>query len=363
MTTGAEISVTREYIVEGTPSGVAVVAATRQYIVEGPIGGRQTVSALRQYIVEGPDPDYVTPLETSSRWRVLCLANDAGQTGFNEVEMAQSIGGTNECTGGTAAAGSSYGGTYAPSGAFDGNYNSNPSWYGSGVYGNYIEYDFGTPKSIKEFRLVRGDQDGGGTPRLMVFQWYNETTSVWVDYFYGFYTNWVDNTRVYFSKPADSDAYRYWGVINLNGAGGNMDTVVVEWELHSTVGGSDMTTPGGPVRGYHTNSSYPASNLVNDGSEIWYTNNNSQGSFFDYDFGTAVGVAEYQFTGDPGSGNMSRAPGLFHLVASQDGRSYTSVGEYSLTTMDYDGSNTVVVATTTGTPPVVLPRRRAVTIF
>ena len=296
-------------------------------------------------------------MPSSTRWRIVCLANYSNQTGFNEVEMAESSGGTNECTGGTPSASASYGGVYAATGAFDGNYNSPNSWYGAGVRGAWIEYQFASAKDIVEFRLVRGDADSGGTPRFMAFQYYDG--AAWVTEWLGFYDAWNSNTLVTFTKPTPASTYQHWGIRNTQGAGGDRDTVIVEMEMRDTVGGTDQTGSG-TARGFRENGGSLASNAFdNNTGNYFYTGVNSMESFLSYDFGSPIAIGEYAIRADPASGNVSRAPGVGAVIASNDGLSYLELRQYNLVVADYPASAyTAYLPISGGGPPTPPPRRR-----
>lgn len=302
-------------------------------------------------------------MASSTKWRVLSLANRTSQTGIDEIEMAAAAGGANLCTGGTAIASGTYGGSYSPSGAFDGSYASSPCWFQSGGgAGPWLGYEFASAVTVKEMRVVRAGQDPPATPRFMAFQYYDTTISDWVTDWYGFYDGWSDATPIAFPKPVLKPTYRYWGIANNNGAGGQRDTVIAEMELHATVGGADLTAPGGAVRGFPVDGGSPAANMVaNDGeTSIFYSNSNSTSTFVDYDFGAATEIVEYRFVWQ--AANAVRAPGTGHLIASDNGRSYLPIAPYTATIGDYSAGAITFGFDEIPEPPPVQPSRWRVKI-
>jgi hypothetical protein len=90
---------------------------------------------------------------TSTRWRIRITASGNVYSGITvaRIEMATSIGGTDECTGGTASASSVYS-THTADLAFD--TQQTTYWQPNGVPA-WIEYEFATTKAIKEVAITQ----------------------------------------------------------------------------------------------------------------------------------------------------------------------------------------------------------------
>lgn len=81
-------------------------------------------------------------------WRLFFLNPVSSSAGCNvsEVEMRESIGGADACTGGTAISSGDASGTYAASKAFDNDTSTGNGWSSAGSTGpnHWIGYDFGS---------------------------------------------------------------------------------------------------------------------------------------------------------------------------------------------------------------------------
>jgi len=289
-------------------------------------------------------------MASSTLWRVRNLANNGGQTGLDEVEMASSPGGTNLCTGGTPNASGTYGGFYGPDKAFNGTYtNSGGEWFTSQGTDSWISYEFAAPQEIVEIRLAPGQGDMNGTPRIMAFEYYNGTD--WITDWYGIHgcagrPSWNVGELVTFTKPGDLSAgARYWAFGGRIGASGNVDRVIREVEMRGTVGGPDLTTNDtskpfghtdhGNYRYYHC--------FDNDTGTLWYSDPTGKDSVIGYDFDTPVNLAEIWVKGDPAAGNLNRAPGTGRILRSSDGRSYQLAATYEKVYADYDNPDNATV--------------------
>ena len=127
----------------------------------------------------------------STKWRLLM---DSGPSTtyvcvIPECEMAADIGGVDQCVGGTATAKSiwSTDPSYAPSQAFDdviivGGYQSAYPNVGGG-WPQWLQYEFLSPVSVRELRLITGTGDYGQAlyPGLTTaLQYYDTSLSDWV---------------------------------------------------------------------------------------------------------------------------------------------------------------------------------------
>jgi hypothetical protein len=94
-------------------------------------------------------------------WRIFVTAiqtMSAASVGIAEVEMRATVGGADQCVGGTPAASTDTGGSFPASNAFDG---SNSTRWNSTGAGNtnfgtpqWISYDFGTPVDVAQIALT-----------------------------------------------------------------------------------------------------------------------------------------------------------------------------------------------------------------
>lgn len=113
-------------------------------------------------------------------WRLNLTAPVSGTAyGVAEITMAIAAGGANQCTGGTAAASTSYSASYLPANAFDA---SAASFWASagGTAAEWISYDFGVgiTRDIVEFSFQnRPDGIPAQTPYTGALQWSDDNTT------------------------------------------------------------------------------------------------------------------------------------------------------------------------------------------
>lgn len=121
-----------------------------------------------------------------TNWRVVDLASANGKSGYAELSLATSIGGSNVATGGrafeTAVSSGSIPGTHSGDVAFDGN--TSTYWESSGN-GAYVAYAFPQAYNIQEIKITAppsGNQDDA--PSLLALEGSNDsvnwvTTGLW----------------------------------------------------------------------------------------------------------------------------------------------------------------------------------------
>jgi hypothetical protein len=138
-------------------------------------------------------------------WRILIRTTGAALSNTNlfsniaEVEMAESSGGANACTGGTPFASSAYAGNPASS-AFDGIHTDTTHQWSSayGSFPQWLGYQFPTAKAIKELRIYPVVTVSNRAPADFVVQGSNDGRR-WYDAGNFTPTNWADNTANVFS--------------------------------------------------------------------------------------------------------------------------------------------------------------------
>lgn len=108
-------------------------------------------------------------------WRLFSVkSNDTANTAVCELEMFTSLGGTNVCTGGTAASSSNWAGWEAAK-AFDGIKTGDQGWAGSGgTYLNqWVSYDFGAGNEVEiiQVAVTARSTNLGNMPNLFAIEW------------------------------------------------------------------------------------------------------------------------------------------------------------------------------------------------
>jgi hypothetical protein len=175
----------------------------------------------------------------SSKWRLnITSVHLAGRfPGMAEIEMRGSVGGTDQCSGGTALASSSS--TNTPDKAFDNN--TSTGWdSGSSTLPAWIEYDFASIVDVLQLAITPSNVNG--TPQSFDVQYYDTGTSSWTTY-------WSEDTflvssspQLIFSKPNPAVAgSTRWRVKVISTQGGSADCRCAELEFRATSGGSDLT--------------------------------------------------------------------------------------------------------------------------
>ena len=233
--------------------------------------------------------------------------------------MATAIGGPNMVGAGTVSAETTYGGSYAPQRAADGNYGTN--WFGSGGY-RWWMVDFGdTPREINEVRIAPAVEDQ--SPRGFLVQSSNDLAT-WTDEWAGFsIANWNGNTLYYFPRPDIGDEARYW-MLWMNGTDlDSSDMLVCEFELATAPDGPNIATPN--YLGFADLSA------AFDGNPASYSYSANGHQVIGNDLGAPVAVAEARLltTGDTSGTNFRRIPGTGVWYKSNDKYSWQKIADYN----------------------------------
>lgn len=294
-------------------------------------------------------------------WRVRSGGIES-QTVIAELEFANTTGGTDLCTGGTAIASSSYGGSLAPSQAF----NNNPAdrWASSDGSANcWLGYDLGAGNEaeVNEVRITPSATEGTQCMRWFYVE-SSDDGSTWT-------FEWMSlnegtaNTPYSFPRPTGTApaSARFWCLeaqVNQNGAS---DSVIADIALRTSPGGSNVAT-GGVPRYYPDNATYAQANPWDQvGSSISYGNEgaNPHPTWYWYDLGAGndAAVVEYWVRAATG-GNEVRAPATLRLLNSDDGIGWYRCGSHTAATWTSGSQQTFAVDTPA--PPTGGRRRRSV---
>ncbi|MBL0420518.1 discoidin domain-containing protein [Ramlibacter sp. AW1] len=293
-------------------------------------------------------------------WRVYVTANNSngstGYAGFLELELRASIGGADECTGGTASA-SGVDGINAAANAFDNN--TSTRWYSSGTLPSWIKYDFGAgnAKDIVEFA---GKSPGVAqyTPRDFELQ-YSDDNSSWTPLITvkgetnwrgtGTFTVWNADTR--HDSGADGQLWR----INMTAQQGGASTFsLMEVQMRASSGGADECSGGYAFASSMNNTSTMGAFAAFDdnASTGWQAYSTGEvPSWLAYKFASAKSIVEVVMTA-PGGGNQVWAPADF-TVDRWNGSSWET--QYTAS-----GLTWTVSETKTFTWGVAAPARRPV---
>jgi hypothetical protein len=282
--------------------------------------------------VSGTNVIFTKPSAVASRyWRVRALSTWSTY-GFSiaEMEMRTSVGGTDQCSGGTASALSYFDGTTTPANGFD---NSNSTIYNQGgspkTDSEYLSYDFGSGVTKAIVEIAWRTRTGGNSffaPRTGIVEsstdginwlarWTFSLVCVTDD-------AWLISTAPA-SKPVGGSTFRIWGIKATSVQSGS-NFGLREAELRATVGGSDMCSGGaGMAQAPFDSSNLPS--YVFDNTSAEYGSSASLPSIVAYDFGYGNEKAvPAQISMTARSSSPGQSATGFDLVYSTDNETFTT---------------------------------------
>lgn len=293
--------------------------------------------------VVGTSKTFTKPSAAAHRyWRIRpFLAFNGGTSGFGiaEVEMKDVVGGTDQCSGGTASARTAFSGAGAAN-AFD---NSTSTVYSHNVaisQSDWLQYDFGSgvTKSIIEVTLLpRNDSSWAQAPTSALV----ESSPDGVSFLERFrFTNAVGGSGYTMrciapaSLPANpAGEHRFWGLrvsaVQSGASGGPFGTA--EIELRATVGGTAINSGGrgGAALQPFMNSGNPPNYAYDGNTSNEYASNGSvlpDIIAYDFDIGSERAPPQQLKVRARSSlsSNFNSSPTTFDLVYSDDGQSWSS---------------------------------------
>lgn len=251
-----------------------------------------------------------------------------------ELDLRESVGGSNVTGSGTASASSIYSGSYDGAKAFDGNPATNLSTADNYYTNQWLAYDFGSgnDKDINEFALTVINYSANH-PMNFALQ-HSDDGATWETKFLVFdQISWTAaSTRTYNSSNslafASVAARRYWRVRCMPGTE-NENLGIQELELRESVGGVDATGSGTASASTYVSTHAPANAFDGNGSTSWYSAV-GQANWIQYDFGEGAtkAIAEWAIT----CGSTTAVPLLSVLQMSADGTTWENVAHSELQT-------------------------------
>lgn len=182
--------------------------------------------------------------QTHRYWRIRGLAlNSGGLMGASHIEMYETVGGTNVCTGGTAISSTMYSGSYLPQYPFDSSFSGN-AWVSSGGTDGveWIGYDFGSGNDKAIIDIVYVGRDGGSSsqsPWYVAIE-YSDDGSAWTTHYKRYLGEFDNYTVRHFHAPTDLDVganpHNYWRIE----ATGSSYVACAELELRSLPSGPNI---------------------------------------------------------------------------------------------------------------------------
>lgn len=211
-------------------------------------------------------------------WRALVAQNGSGGLAvIAEVGMMIVAGGSTVTTGGTPIEDSHFGG-FTPAQAFDGNAATDWATNAGGVGVGYIGYDFGgSPQTIVEFYIQASASFASQCPLQYLFQ-SSDDNITWTTQWIGIRDTWAAGNLQRFTKPtaAPGAAHQWWG-LQLFTVNTNSWFSFAEFEVHATIGGSQVLT-GGTARATETaGGNVPANAFDGNLATFWASNSTQSG--------------------------------------------------------------------------------------
>lgn len=289
--------------------------------------------------VVGTSKTFTKPSAAAHRyWRIRPFkAFNGGTSGFGiaEVEMKETVGGSDATGSGTASARTTFSGTSAAN-AFDNSSSTIYSHNTTAFESDWLQYDFGSgvTKTIVEVTLLpRNDISWGQAPTSA----YVESSPDAVNFLERFRFTSNAGSPGYTMRaiaPASLPSvpvgkHRFWGIQADAVQSGGLAFGVAEMELRATVGGATITTGG---RGGAAKQPFTTTN-TNGGSAAFDANISTEYSSngttlpdvlaYDFDFGNEKSPpAQIKITARSGTNN-TQSPTSFDLVYSDDGQNWS----------------------------------------
>jgi hypothetical protein len=250
-------------------------------------------------------------MASSDKWRINCSAtlNPGSWLSTSEVEMRATVGGADQCTGGTASA-SAQNATNVASRAFD---NSTSTIYqsGTGTMPVWLQYQFAAAVTVGEV-MIRSTNTAGDAPSSFTIEYWDGSAWQVAKTVAG--VLWKASQQKTFpigSVKASSDASE-WRVFITDNQGSGTFSSIAEVELRATIGGADQCTGGTPwASSVNFTQGSVAGGFDNSNSTKWQAVDATLPQWLAYAFTTAPNVTELALTAP--ATNVGDTPTVFRL--------------------------------------------------
>jgi hypothetical protein len=276
--------------------------------------------------VGGSDPTPPTP-PTSTKWRINCTATQSSTAwlSINEMEMRGSVGGADQCNGGTATA-SAQSGSAPVGNAFN---NNTGSRYQSGTSTKpiWVQYEFPSAVSVAEVAIFCGSATDG--PKNFTIQYWDG--AAWVTVYTGTNIFWENNSWRYFQTE---DPLAFYGDVRLvftavQGGGTTRWPRVAEIEMRASAGGADQCS-GGAGYGSSTSANAPAAGFDNSATEWLAGLRVSQSPWLAYRFaGASPDIHEVALTATSQAGDGINDTPTSVTVQRHDGTAWQDLWSFT----------------------------------
>lgn len=283
-------------------------------------------------------------------WRINVTANngDVSATQFVEVEMRETVGGSDATGSGTASAGGGFTGSTAAN-AFD---NSVATSYTPSGTAGWLKYDFGSgnAKNIVEVAIKANSATGPATnfaaaPKDFTLQWSDDdsswTTFGGTNHLYG---PLLDYFHAFPEATPAAGFHRFWYILNKTANGGAF-YLLDEVEFRATSGSADQVPTqsgangGATGRAIMTSGDSNAHLAFDDTATTTWSSSGTTNRYVGFIFPTPVKCEEVLIKV---SANTSRTPATADVQYSDD--DVTRTTQKALTTGTWTASQSKVFA-------------------
>lgn len=252
----------------------------------------------------GANPSPASPI-SASKWRIKMLTNygGSGNVSASEIEMRATVGGADQCAGGTAISSGDFSGSYQAAYAFNDNGTANYWVSNGGMPGAWIGYDFGTPVTVVEIAYLSRPGGTNECPSTGTVEYWDGAAwqVAWDLTQYGL---WTDGVYKILRQPSTGTRWR----VRATAASGGGVLGFAELQMRTTVGGADQCSGGDPFADsyYSMAGTWKPSNGFDDNTSTdWATGGAAVGAWLGYDFMAQKEILEIAVTARGGADGIS----------------------------------------------------------
>lgn len=248
----------------------------------------------------------------SDTWRFEIAHNDgdASYIGIEEIELRATVGGADQCSGGTASASSEYNATYAAAKAFDDSIGTRWVTAGGQIWA-HIQYLFGSSVTVAEYSIIPDSTDYPRAPKSFILEYYDGSDWIPADTRYA-ETSWSGEREYTVTAPSDKEIYR----LRVTETNGSAYVVFQELEMKESLGGADvciLVTNGFAYASsvYINDYTYRAGELFDGANSNWMsksTSSDDTNPFVAFCFSSVKNIIQYTVMARVSPGDLTTTP-------------------------------------------------------